>query len=337
MDSGGNTERDNTENVRIFSTEDEKIKSFGELLTNDSSRAILQILMKEEQTASQLAQKTGLSLPLVIYHLNKMQDLDVIKVSSLRPNTRGQGMKCYRATKFAIVILPSSVSEKALNSKSLIRSFKTIYRFAGIAIAGVAAWLGSAAIQSSGTASDGVSGTTNVAPGSESLDEPANVRPAGESESQAFTDVAPDAHSPPLALKGGAELDDAAYDTGMMRDSDVRPDVAPHASDRMDESVESQQIGGTVSVESAPGPPDHAEKSVQADAATAEPDIADSVPSLEGVPDGAIRAAEHASEAAPEGFVIPTVIAAAVVGAGLLLEMAYRMRRRQPSPSESLS
>ena len=59
-----------TEKIEIFSTDDEKIKSFGELLTNDSSRSILQILFKEEMTANEIAQKTGESLQLVKYHIN---------------------------------------------------------------------------------------------------------------------------------------------------------------------------------------------------------------------------------------------------------------------------
>ena len=33
-----------TEKIKIMATDDVKIKSFGELLTNDSSRAILQLL-----------------------------------------------------------------------------------------------------------------------------------------------------------------------------------------------------------------------------------------------------------------------------------------------------
>lgn len=136
-----------TEKIEIFSTEDEKIKSFGELLTNDSSRKILQLLMKEELTALDISKKTELSLPLVIYHLNKMQDLNVIQISKIGTNVKGQDMKFYKATKFAVVILPSSVSEKAKESKSLIRSFNSIYRFAGIAIAGIAAWFGSVSLQ----------------------------------------------------------------------------------------------------------------------------------------------------------------------------------------------
>jgi len=53
-----NNSTDMTEKIEIFSTDDEKIKSFGELLTNDSSRSILQLLFKEEMTANEIAQKT---------------------------------------------------------------------------------------------------------------------------------------------------------------------------------------------------------------------------------------------------------------------------------------
>jgi hypothetical protein len=37
-----------TENIKILATDDEKIKSFGEILSNDSSREILQLLFNDE-------------------------------------------------------------------------------------------------------------------------------------------------------------------------------------------------------------------------------------------------------------------------------------------------
>lgn len=72
-----------TENIKILATDDEKIKSFGEILTNDSSREILQLLFNDELTASQIAQKSDVSLQLVKYHLNKLQDLGVVKISRI--------------------------------------------------------------------------------------------------------------------------------------------------------------------------------------------------------------------------------------------------------------
>ena len=132
-----------TEKIEIITTEDEKIKSVGELLSSDSSRTILKLLFEDSMTANQIAQKTGISLPLVIYHLKKMQDMGIVKITNIGKNVKAQDMKYYTTTKFAIVILPSSLSEKAKTSKSLFNSFKTIYRFASIGIAGIATWFGS--------------------------------------------------------------------------------------------------------------------------------------------------------------------------------------------------
>ena len=124
-----------TEKIKILATDDEKIKSFGELFTNDSSREILQLLFNDEMTANQIAQKTDISLQLVKYHLNKLQDLGVVKISKVEKNSKSQDMKVYSATKFSIVIVPPKLSEKTKESKLLVRSFRHIYKVAGLGIA----------------------------------------------------------------------------------------------------------------------------------------------------------------------------------------------------------
>src|SRR5437879_11245440 len=128
------------EKVEIISTDDDKIKSVGELLSSDSSRNILKLLFEQVLTANQIAQKTGISLPLVIYHLKKMQDLRIVRITNVGKNIKTQDTKFYTSSKFAIVILPSNLTEKAKTSKSLANSFKAIYRFGSIAIAAVATW-----------------------------------------------------------------------------------------------------------------------------------------------------------------------------------------------------
>lgn len=124
-----------TENIKILATDDEKIKSFGEILSNDSSREILQLLFNDELTASQIAQKSDISLQLVKYHLNKLQDLGVVKVSKIEKNSKSQDMKIYTASKFSIVIVPPKMSEKTKESKLLVRSFRHIYKVVGFGIA----------------------------------------------------------------------------------------------------------------------------------------------------------------------------------------------------------
>jgi len=126
---------DFTEKIKILATDDEKIKSFGELFTNDSSREILQLLFNEELSATQIAQKTDISLQLVKYHLIKLQDLGIVKISKIEKNSKSQDMKFYSATKFSIVIVPPKLSERTKESKLLVRSFRHIYKVAGLGIA----------------------------------------------------------------------------------------------------------------------------------------------------------------------------------------------------------
>ncbi len=141
--------------VEILSTEDSKLKSIGEILSSDSSRAILKILFNDSLTANQISQKTEISLPLVIYHLKKMQDAGVVKITNIGKNTKSHDMKFYTVDKLAIVILPAMMSEPAKKSKSLFNSFTRIHRLATLGGASIAAWFSSQLIQKGNVVTDG--------------------------------------------------------------------------------------------------------------------------------------------------------------------------------------
>lgn len=136
-----------SDRVEIISTEDQKMKSIGEILSSDSSRAILKILFNDSLTANQISQKTEISLPLVIYHLKKMQESGVVKITSVGKNTKSHDMKFYTVDKLAIIILPSQMSEPAKKSKSLFNSFTRIHRLATLGGVSIAAWFSSQIIQ----------------------------------------------------------------------------------------------------------------------------------------------------------------------------------------------
>lgn len=182
--------------IEILSTDDQRIKAVGELLSSDSSRTILKLLFNDQMTANQIAQKTEISLPLVIYHLKKMQEAGIVKVAQTAKNTKSHDMKYYTVDKFAIVILPSGLTEKAKSSKSLLNSFNRIYRFATIGGAAIAAWFSSQFMQQNQqmTTSDEGIGQADIMMGTEeaaqkSLQAPAP--PAAEMAPYALqTDVA---------------------------------------------------------------------------------------------------------------------------------------------------
>lgn len=136
-----------SDRVEILSTEDQKMKAIGEILSSDSSRAILKILFNDSLTANQISQKIEISLPLVIYHLKKMQESGVVKITSVGKNTKSHDMKFYTVDKLAIIILPSKMSEPAKKSKSLFNSFTRIHRLSTLGGASIAAWVSSQIIQ----------------------------------------------------------------------------------------------------------------------------------------------------------------------------------------------
>ena len=128
------------EKVEILSTDDEKIKLIGSLLSNDASRNILKLLFEQEMTANDIAKKTGMLLSLVIFHLQKMQEAGIVTISKIGKNSKGHDMKYYGTTKLAVIILPSKFSEKAKKSKSLFNSLRKIYKFTAIGIMAILSW-----------------------------------------------------------------------------------------------------------------------------------------------------------------------------------------------------
>ena len=122
--------------VQIVPNTDGSVKLLGKMLQSDSSRKILLLLIDRQMTANEIAEKTRLSLPLVIYHLNKMLQTGVVRVSAIHFNSKGHQMKCYSA-KAGILILPETACEKAKYSKSLSGSLKRVLRLSVIGMAGI--------------------------------------------------------------------------------------------------------------------------------------------------------------------------------------------------------
>lgn len=143
-----------SDRVDILSTEDEKLKTIGEILSSDSSRNILKLLFNQSLTANEIAQKTEMSLPLVIHHLKKMQSAQVVKITNIGKNSKSHDMKYYTIDKLAIVILPSEMTQPAKKSKSLFNSFTRIHRLATLGGMSIAAWFSSQLIQNQNTISE---------------------------------------------------------------------------------------------------------------------------------------------------------------------------------------
>ncbi|MCH9658393.1 winged helix-turn-helix domain-containing protein [archaeon] len=122
--------------IRVLSSDDEKIKVVGEVLANESSRTILKLLSSnDEMTINQMAREISLSIPLVSHHLKKMQDAGVVEVSRIGTSVKGQKMKYYSATNQSFLITPPE-----RQAHSIFNSLRTFSKFAAIGMAGIVSW-----------------------------------------------------------------------------------------------------------------------------------------------------------------------------------------------------
>ena len=136
MKNSNKEEKDKDEIRVVSSDDDQKIKTVGEVLANESSRMIMKILAgNKEMTINEISQEIELSIPLVSHHIKKMQDAGMVKISRVGTSVKGHKMNYYCATNQSILITPP---ERKMHS--LFASLKKISRFAAIGMAGLVSW-----------------------------------------------------------------------------------------------------------------------------------------------------------------------------------------------------
>lgn len=126
--------------ILIFSSEDERLKFLGEVLSNESSRSILTLLIEKEMTLMQIAKQTSLNPTLVIHHLKKLLQSDVVTITKTAVNKKGRPMKFYRARPI-LMISSKGTCDIFHKNKSLLNMIKKMTRFAAIGIAGISTWV----------------------------------------------------------------------------------------------------------------------------------------------------------------------------------------------------
>lgn len=136
----------NFERIEIVSTDDERLKIIGEILSSETGRTILKLLGSCELTTREIIQETGFSLSLVLHHVNKMLDAKLVEIVRTSKSSKGQDMKHYRA-KQGVLILPETASQKARSGRTFQKSLARIMRFCSIGIAGTASWFTVQSIQ----------------------------------------------------------------------------------------------------------------------------------------------------------------------------------------------
>lgn len=101
---------------QILDLECEEANDVFDALSSETARVTLNALYDEPQTASELANRLEQSIQNVKYHLENLQDADLIEVGAITYSDTGNEMKVYEPTGTAVVLVSSEGTKSRLQS-----------------------------------------------------------------------------------------------------------------------------------------------------------------------------------------------------------------------------
>ena len=119
--------------VKVFYSNDENLKEFGELLSNQTSRSIIRALIEKEYYKNELAEKLDMRLSLVDHHLKKLEALNMITVSEKQIAKKGVRHRFFKIN--SEIFISNSSKNSRHDEQTPQRIFKNGVKFTSIAIA----------------------------------------------------------------------------------------------------------------------------------------------------------------------------------------------------------
>lgn len=114
---------ENFDKIKVFSSDDEKLKVLGELLSNKSSRDIIKLLTDKEMYINEIAKKLELRANLVIHHLKKLQELGLLEVKNKKIVKKGNDHRHFRM--ISNLFITSNYNQEEIKEK---RTLKKIFK-----------------------------------------------------------------------------------------------------------------------------------------------------------------------------------------------------------------
>lgn len=132
---------DDEPKIKVFASDD-NLKALGELLSNDSSRSIIYHLMTSEMYTNELATKLDMRVSLVIHHLKKMEDLELLIITNKKIKRKGQEHRFFKIDSDIFVTVDKT--KKELKEKGFLKKiFRSEIKILTVVFTGIGTWFGS--------------------------------------------------------------------------------------------------------------------------------------------------------------------------------------------------
>ena len=125
--------------IKVFDAEDNKLKLLGELLSNDTSRKIIRMLIGKECYTNEISTKLDIRVSLVIHHLKKLEQLGVLEINHKQIVKKGNNHRYFRMMP-GLFLAPNQTKEEIEESGFLKKIFREGIKFATIGFVSIFSW-----------------------------------------------------------------------------------------------------------------------------------------------------------------------------------------------------
>ncbi|MGB9926932.1 MAG: ArsR/SmtB family transcription factor [Methanosarcina sp.] len=108
-----------------------------QILSNETSLKILELLGNKSMSASKIAEELHLPLTTVKYNLDSLVESDLIKVKQIKWSQKGRQVKIYEPVEKLIVLVPSKNSLDKISILNLLQKYLGVIGAAFFAAAGI--------------------------------------------------------------------------------------------------------------------------------------------------------------------------------------------------------
>lgn len=125
--------------VKIFGNDIDALRILGNALASKTCNKIMQLLHDKEMYANQISKKLGIQLNLTLFHLNKLEEIGIVKVTYKTFVRNGAKHKHYKMT--PNILISIFQTKKEIHETGFLRKiFRDGVKFASIGIAGITTW-----------------------------------------------------------------------------------------------------------------------------------------------------------------------------------------------------
>jgi predicted transcriptional regulator len=107
----------------------EESKKITQVISNDTARKIIELLADAPLSASDIAERLHTPLTTIVYNLENLESVGLIKIEKIKYSEKGREVKIYTPVRKLIVVVPEKIDRKSITD--------ILRKYVGVVLAGV--------------------------------------------------------------------------------------------------------------------------------------------------------------------------------------------------------